>query len=227
MNIIITGASSRIGQNIALELGKKHNLVLHYYKNKDIILDIVNKLKEYNTNISIIQADLTKEYNSFVDNVLKINNNVDVLINNFSTFNENKISNIEKETLFNDINENAWSPFVISRDFFNKAKTGKIINILDAKIYGYDKEHFAFHISKKILETLTYECAIEFAPNFTVNAVAIGLMEFDTKFSGETLPLKKKITTKEINNTIKFLISSEVITGQVIYLDSGRHLKKG
>ncbi|MEJ5166113.1 MAG: dehydrogenase, partial [Thermoanaerobaculia bacterium] len=40
------------------------------------------------------------------------------------------------------------------------------------------------------------------------------------------VPIKRKGEREELKKTLKFLIENEYLTGEIIYLDGGRHLGK-
>jgi NAD(P)-dependent dehydrogenase (short-subunit alcohol dehydrogenase family) len=108
-----------------------------------------------------------------------------------------------------------------------------VINLLDTRIVGYDWSHVGYILSKDILYKLTRMAAIEFAPHVTVNAVAPGLIlpppgknEDYLNRLANTVPLQKHGKAADIVDAIIYLVKSEYITGQVIYVDGGRHLKE-
>ena len=69
------------------------------------------------------------------------------------------------------------------------------------------------------------------APNIRVNGIAPGptiknKRQSEKHFKKQYLStlLRKSVDTKEICSTIKFLITNDSITGQVIAIDSGQNL---
>ena len=128
---------------------------------------------------------------------------------------------------------NAWTPLVLSREFARHAGRGKIINLLDTKIMGYDREHVAYILSKQMLAALTTMCAAEFAPAVTVNAIAPGLIlppsgkdETYLASLAQTVPLRRHGGPGDITDAALYLLKSDFVTGQVIYVDGGRHLRE-
>src|SRR5215472_168492 len=86
-------------------------------------------------------------------------------------------------------------------------------------------------LSKHVLATMTRMMALEFAPHITVNAVAPGLVlpppgkdESYLRSLVHTVPLQRHGGAQDIADAIAFLIESDFITGNVIYVDGGRHL---
>ena len=83
------------------------------------------------------------------------------------------------------------------------------------------------------LESITKVLARELAPEVNVNAIAPGAMlePPDVTWTEEqkekviaNIPLKKMGSEKDIANTVKFVVSSKYMTGQVIKVDGGRSL---
>ena len=126
---------------------------------------------------------------------------------------------------------NAWVPFILSRTFAERVGRGKIINLHDSRLKGYDLAHAGYILSKHVLAAMTRMMALEFAPNVTVNAVAPGLIlpppdkdESYLQSLVHTVPLQRHGEPQDIADAVAFLIQSDFITGQVIYVDGGRHL---
>jgi NAD(P)-dependent dehydrogenase (short-subunit alcohol dehydrogenase family) len=76
--------------------------------------------------------------------------------------------------------------------------------------------------------------AIEFAPGLRVNGIAPGLIlpppGKDESYLAEmasTNPLKTYGSPDDIVEAVLFLLRSSFITGQVIYVDGGRHMLGG
>ena len=101
---------------------------------------------------------------------------VDFLINNAAAFPENGLEDFTPDGLHGIINVNAIAPLLIARGFAAQRRPGAIVNFLDARIVDADERHAAYHLSKRMLFTLTRMMALEFAPAVRVNAVAPGLI---------------------------------------------------
>jgi NAD(P)-dependent dehydrogenase (short-subunit alcohol dehydrogenase family) len=108
------------------------------------------------------------------------------------------------------------------------------VNLLDTRLVGGDLAHAAYHLSKATLAQITSMTALEFGPVLRVNGVAPGavlppeeLDEAYLKSLTETLPLKRRGYPKDIADAALYLLGAEFVTGQVIYVDGGRHLRPG
>lgn len=233
---LITGAARRIGRATAIALAREGvNVVVHYNTSEDEARELIDELGEHGVKSWIIQADLVEreECETLIDRTLVLAGRLDILVNNASIFPVDKLDNIELESVMSNIQVNAWAPFVLSRSFAQQVGSGKIINLLDSRITGYDWSHVGYILSKHVLAVLTRMMALEYAPEITVNAVAPGLIlpppgknhSYLDQLT-TTVPLKRHGEPEDIADTVAFLAKGEFITGEVIYVDGGRHLKE-
>jgi NAD(P)-dependent dehydrogenase (short-subunit alcohol dehydrogenase family) len=138
------------------------------------------------------------------------------------------------EALALNMQIHAYAPLALSRAFAGQDPfvSGHIVNLLDSRVQDYDKLHVPYHLSKRSLLALTRMLAIELAPRVAVNAVAPGLILAPAGHGQEymenlahTNPMNRYGNPQDIVEAVLFLVQSEFITGQVIYVDGGRHMK--
>jgi len=233
---LITGASKRIGRAVSLALANEGvNIVVHYNHSAKEAEELVAELTERGVNAWVINADFEKpeEYNSLFSRTQDLAGQVNILINNASIFPKDKLDSITFESFNKNMQVNAWVPFVLSRDFAEQIGHGMIINLLDTRINGYDWAHVGYIWSKHVLAVMTRMMALEYAPDIAVNAVAPGLIlpppGQDESYLDRltyTVPLKRHGAAEDIAEAIVYLAGSSFITGEVIYVDGGRHLKE-
>ncbi len=233
---LVTGAGKRIGRAIAIALAEEGvNIVAH---DRRALESETNKVCDEVVGCGSrswkVIADLEKpeEYGTLVERAMHSAGSLDILINNASTFLPGKLEDMTFEELARYMHVNAWTPFALIRDFARRAGAGKVVNLLDTKIIGYDREHAPYILSKQLLASLTRMSALEFAPAVTVNAVAPGLIlpppgreddYLDRLARG--LPLQRHGNPDDVARAVVYLLSSDFVTGQVIYVDGGRHLR--
>ena len=154
--VIITGASSGIGKDIAIELAKKnYDLVL---VSRDI--DKLNKVKEQinNVQVEVVSKDLSIEQNC-IDLFEQLKNErIDILINNagFGLFGEFADVSLEKELSM--IKTNITATHILTKLFLQKMKkenSGYILNV--ASIAGFMPGPLmsAYYASKAYVVRLT------------------------------------------------------------------------
>jgi len=231
---LITGSAKRIGRQIAVsqaELGAE--VVIHYRSSAEEAESLKEKLISSGTAAWTAQADFEteSEYGNFFEEVREKAGNVDYLVNNASIFPGGGLEEMTFEDLTRNIRVNSWAPLSLIRGFADHFSSGKIVNLLDTRVAGYDWEHAAYYLSKVLLARITKMLAIKFAPGYTVNAVAPGLITppegLDQSYLGERLdrvPLRRSGEKSDVARAVNFLLSSDFITGQIIYVDGGRNL---
>lgn len=231
---LITGAGKRIGRATALALAQAGtNIIAHFRSSAAEAQSLCDELQATGVRAWPIYADLEKptEYESLLERALKLSGTVDILYNNASIFPANTLKNVTFSEVVKNLEVNAWAPFVLSRAFAQQVGRGKIINALDSRLEGYEWTHVAYIFSKQVLALMTRMLALEYAPDITVNAVAPGLIlpppgkdDSYLEQTRKTVPLKRHGGPQDIADAVVFLAQSSFITGQVIFVDGGRHL---
>jgi pteridine reductase len=252
---LITGAARRIGRETARAFAEQGvNLVLHFNQSDAEVRHLAGDLERLGVRIWPVQADFRRpeEYDTLIERARELAGSVDILINNASIFPAEPLETLTWSELSANVEVNAWVPLALSRRFAagldvkpglnraarnpaaavqNRAR-GSIVNLHDTYLVGFDFEHAGYILSKHMLATLTRMLALELAPSITVNAVAPGLIlpppgadESYLTTHARRLPLQRHGGPRDIAEAILYLVRSDFITGQVIYVDGGRHLQ--
>ncbi len=233
---LVTGAAKRLGRAIGRMLGEEGvDVVVHYRSSRAEAEEFAGALTERGVAAWTVQADLAEEEGArtLINRAREAaGRDLDILVNSASIFSASKLLSFDAQELAGDIRVNAFAPLVLARAFAAQGSPGQIVNLLDAKIVEYDSEHAAYHLSKRMLFSLTRMLALELAPEIRVNAVAPGLIlpppgkdEGYLESLVHTVPLKRHGGAEDIVRAVSFLLKSHFITGQVIYVDGGRNLK--
>jgi len=237
LKIIITGGAARIGAAIAKSLANhKNKITIHYNKSKKKAEQLKNILEKKGSKVFLIKADLNKF--SELNKIIKFANTkmkgVNCLINNASLFENDNIKNFSIKGWDKHLNINLKAPAILIKHFSKlipKNKKANIINIVDQRVFKLTPFFLSYTLSKAGLCTLTKTSAMSLAPNIRVNGIAPGPTIKNKRQSAKHFKkqylstlLRKSVDTKEICSTIKFLITNDSITGQVIAIDSGQNL---
>ncbi len=233
---LITGAAQRLGRVTALALaGEGANIIVHYRSSEVEAEELAGDIRRRGVQAWTVQADFAQpeEYTSLLPRALHMAGSLDILINSASIFPANTLADITFAGLMSNTEVNAWAPFVLMRCFKELVGAGKIVNLLDTRINGYDWGHVGYIVSKHILAVFTQMTALDYAPDITVNAVAPGLIlpppgqteEYLDKLV-DTVPLKRHGEPEDVADAIVYLLTSAFCTGNIIYVDGGRHLKE-
>jgi len=237
---LITGASQRIGKEMAICLAKKgFDIVIHYNKSQAQATKLIQELKQlYNINGVTIEGDLSDKNSTkkIAEFMFKNFPDWNLLINNSSIFHKSKFLNDLDEEFEKNLNIHLTSPLYLSHFFAKNViekniKNAQIINMLDKNIARIDTVNFYYLLSKKFLAEFTKMLALEVAPHLRVNGIAPGYILPDIDASEEyvkkttqSIPLQKIGNTKNITQTLEFLLENDFINGQILSIDGGASL---
>lgn len=219
IKIIVTGSEGLLGKEISNYLEKRHRV----YR-----LDL------------LLGHDLTDE--KFVKKWFE-ENKANCLVNCFA-LNDHVQKGEKRKTIF-DITLESFSEFLdinlttlfsVCREFARNNKSGSIVNfsattgIVSARpdLYGGGHKHPAYSVSKAGVINLTKFLATHLAPNFRVNCIAPGGVEFDQakdflKKYAKLTPMRRMMKKNELNELVEFLCGngSSYLTGATIVVDGG------
>ncbi len=232
---LITGGGHRIGRAIALSLAEeKVNCVIQSLagSGRDAS-EVLKEIRAKGVEAHGIRADFSKPGGAgkIFPALRKQGIRIDYLVNNASTFEKSRISDIDR--LEAALAVNTFSPLALARDFAGQCRSGAVVNILDTRISGYDIEYAGYSLSKIMLFHLTRMMALEWSPGIRVNAVAPGIIlpprgkgpAYLNKIRRRTL-LDKHGDIKNITDSVLFLLKNDFITGETLFVDGGEHLKR-
>jgi NAD(P)-dependent dehydrogenase (short-subunit alcohol dehydrogenase family) len=233
--ILITGAALRIGKAIALALAKSgYDLIVHYNGSYQEAVKVKALVQKYKVKCGLLQADLRKEnaYERLIENAFSMTENLFGLINNAAHFVKKELTATSSEELLALFTVNCFAPILLTKAFASRLrkKNGVVINMLDCRIATSNCHSFAYTLSKKTLAEATKMMADEFAPKLKINAIAPGpVIAPDFKKTGiremaGSIPLRNKPKIVDVIKGILFLLETDSITGETIFIDGGQHL---
>lgn len=231
---LITGGAKRIGRSISIELARMgYDIAIHCNSSYKEAADTKSEVEKLNVKCEIFRSDLSEfsGTSSLINEVVARFPDLNVLINNASTFREIRFADITEQNFKADFNINFKAPFFLCQNFAKNISSGLIINMLDSRISKVHNAHFVYNLSKKSLHQLTLMLAKELGPQIRVNAICPGpilpesgddpkkLREIASK-----IPLEKIGDTSYINQAVRYLITNEFTTGEILFVDGGQHL---
>jgi NAD(P)-dependent dehydrogenase (short-subunit alcohol dehydrogenase family) len=239
---IITGATGRLAGAIVLTMAEAGaNCVCIYHKNKTEAKKLKTALQKLRTKNLFIQADLTVPEN--IENVFADIEGFakpQILINAAAVFEKKLIKDISSEYISQTVDINFTAAMEMTQKFVKLVRkkikqeqkpAAKIINIADIAAQRPPAGFSIYCASKAALIAATKSLAKELSPDFTVNAVSPGIINWQKNITAKQ---KKKILVhisagrtgrpEEVAGAVKFLIENDYITGQVINIDGGKDL---
>jgi NAD(P)-dependent dehydrogenase (short-subunit alcohol dehydrogenase family) len=235
-NALVTGAAKRVGRAISLALAREGaNVAVHYSSSEQDATGLMAEIEGLEVRAAAIRADLSDqgELESLVERARDALGKIEILVNNASIFPSDTLETIELASLQQNLEINAWAPLALTRAFAAQTERGHVVNLLDSRVSGFDRTHVAYILSKQMLAVLTRMSALELAPGIAVNGIAPGLI-LPPAGKGEdyvgrlalTLPLQRRGTPDDVAAAAVYLVTSEFVTGETIYVDGGRHLRE-
>ena len=231
---LITGGSKRIGRSVALELaGLGYDIALHYNLSYKHAVKTRDEIRKLGVKCEIFKFDLSKAPSApaLIKKVINKFPGLKILVNNASIFEEIRFLDVKEKDFDRDFNINFKTPFFLSQHFAKNISAGMIINMIDARISKIHNAHFVYNLSKKSLHQLTLMMAKELGPKIRVNAICPGPILPAPGDNGKKLkriaaktPLKKVGDTSYINEAVRYLITNNFVTGEVLFVDGGQHL---
>ena len=240
---VVTGASSGLGQQMALALARQGADLAILARRFEILEEFKPKLLEAGAGIVVAyKCDVTDTENidNVADEIEKEFGKVDILLNCAGSVKNNDVLNMTDEEWDFTIATDETSVFKMTRAFakiMKKNHYGRIINI--ASMYGLvgntEIHTIAYHTSKGAVVNFTRAVAAELAlDNITCNAICPGY--FETELTKETLetkqfqefakthvPMQRYGKPGELDAVVVFLASKEAsyVTGVILPVDGG------
>ena len=240
---LVTGGSVRIGRAICEALaGKGCVVAVHYNRSETEARQLVASLRADGAKAFTVRGDLmsAEQCGDIIRQACSEAGRLDILVNNAAVFHKDTLQTADDEQLLSELQVNMAAPrlltsaFVAAREAAPRAvdgRKGKIINLLDRRIAGVDPESLSYSISKKMLAEFTREAAVALAPDIAVNGVAPGSIlppPIDagqrTREAAGHVPLNVNCTPADVADAVIYLLETDAVTGQVIFVDGGQHL---
>lgn len=225
---LVTGGAKRIGHAIVLELAERgFDIVIHYHHSAEEAEELAEQIAACGRKVVLAEIDLANR-----DHVAKLIpsltaeiGTVTALVNNASLF--------EPDAKDPDGSRhwavNFEAPKILSQAFYEQGREGfkgAIVNLLDG---CPPEEGFAHYLkSKRALQDETLLMAKRFAPYVRVNGVAPGPVLPNARQSErhhqgllQSTPLQTPIEPEDIARATSFLLTSQAITGNILYVNNG------
>jgi NAD(P)-dependent dehydrogenase (short-subunit alcohol dehydrogenase family) len=130
----------------------------------------------------------------------------------------------------------AWTAVVLARALAAWTPVGgegHLVTLLDSRLRDRDPNHFSYAFAKRELAWLTRYLAAELAPSVRVNGLAPGLIlradgapaEPWDRAGRESTPLGRTGKPADLVRALRYLVDNRFVTGQILAVDGGRHLK--
>ncbi len=231
-NVLITGAGARVGAHLARGLAADGwHVCIHYNRSAGKAQSLADEIIAQGGSASTVRGNLSvpQDVHSLI---ARCERPLQALINNASTFAPDKAQDFTTSIYDYHRAVNLDAPLRLSADFAAQAVPGGcVINMIDQRVLKPNPQFFTYSLAKAGLFWATKTMAQSFAPNVRVNGIGPGpVLENTSQAAGEfeaeakaTL-LGKGSPPDTILHGVRYLLSAEAVTGQMIAVDGGQHL---
>lgn len=239
---IVTGASRGLGEACAEELAREgYNLIITYKNKSDRGTAVQERLtRDFGVRVEIYKLSVENEdevvaFRKWAEE--NFGTELVVLINNAGIYTNQLSESINTKDFCEVIDVNVKGTFFMARyfcDLMINNRFGKIINLCSAAGLRAARGSIAYSASKFAVRGMTQAQAIDLGPyNIQVNAIAPGSHKTDMyweayKIDPELIesrtkgcPLQRAGEVSEMHHIVRYFMSSDFITGQVVSMNGG------
>lgn len=239
---LITASTRGIGLECVKRFAEEGAIVYMAARNLESARARAKELNNKGFNVKVVYNDASKKetYISMVDEVIKEEGKIDILVNNFGASDPKKdldIKNTNYKDYISTIDINLASVFMTSQAVIPHMASnggGSIINISSIGGLRPDISQIAYGTSKSAINYLTKLIAVQCArDNIRCNAVLPGMIATDAvnanltdefkEFFLKHTPIKRMGKPEEIAGTVLYFASDDAAftTGQIVDVSGG------
>ncbi len=234
---LITGGAIRVGAAMARALAADGwHAAIHYHGSGKEAEALLAQIQADGGHGHLVRADL-RDADAVAGLIAAAGRSappLGCLINNASLFENDAALNMTQDNWDDHQAVNLRAPVFLARDFarnLDDNATGVVINILDNKMFALNPDFFSYTIAKYGLLGATKVLAMELAPRVRVCGIAPGITLPSTNQSEQGFrtahamnPLGQGSTLDQLIATLRFILATPALTGEVITIDGGQSL---
>ena len=234
---LVTGAGRRVGRALAVALGaRRMHVIVHYHASSEGAEETARLVTRAGGSAEVMRADLgiVTEAERLINDAVTVRGGLDLLVNSAAMM---------LRTPFGETTAADWDAMfalnVRATYFLSqraapslRAARGNIINIADLAAFETWPAYVPHGITKAAVVQMTRALARVLAPEVRVNAIAPGVVllpegwsEADAEHLRGTTPLRRLGSPEDVARAMLYLLDAEYVTGEVITVDGGRHVR--
>jgi pteridine reductase len=234
---LVTGAGRRVGRAIAVALGARGMQVVVHFNGSRVGADETAQLITAAGGEAIVeQGDLAQldAAHALVDRAVAWRGALTALVNSAAIMLRTPVGETTQADWDSMFAINVRAPYFLSQRAAPALATsrGAIVNIADLAAFESWPAYVPHGMTKAALVQMTRAMARALAPDVRVNAVAPGVVLLPENWSEEgaehlqsTTPLRRLGTPEDVAQAVIFLLEAQYVTGEVIRVDGGRHIR--
>ena len=235
---LVTGGARRVGKAIALALAERGaDIVVHYNSGADEASQTAAELRKLGVRVALEQGDLSdlivaqalpqRAYDAF--------DRLDIVVNSAAMMQRTPIGEVSADAWDAMFALNLRAPFFVSQAAapLLRERGGVIVNIADLAAFETWPAYVPHAITKAGIVQMTRGLAHALAPEIRVNAVAPGAVLLPDEWNAEpakrlaaTTPLGRLGSAEDVAQAVVYLCEASYVTGEVLIVDGGRHIRK-
>lgn len=234
---IVTGGAVRLGKALALALAQEGvRLGIHYNASAGPAEQAVAEIKSLGSDGLAVQADLSQssQAQKVIERTAAHFGRLDILVNSAAIFEPAGLVQTTEAIWDMHFAINLKAPFFLSQAFaayVGKDRPAHIVNIADWRGLRPDTNYLAYSLTKAGLLSMTEGLALALAPNIQVNAIAPGAIlpppGKDQAYLDrlvQAIPVRRVGSPAEIVRALLYLLESDFVTGETVFVTGGEHL---
>jgi 3-oxoacyl-[acyl-carrier protein] reductase len=242
---IVTGAGVSVGRAVALDLARRGVAVtVNYSRSAAEAEQTAADCEQLGVRSICVKADVgcDDQARAMAKETVAAFGRLDILVNNAGVtrfIDHADMENVGEDDWDYIFRTNVWGTFVCTRaavPALRRDGGGVVVNLSSvAGVYGTGSS-VPYCASKAAINNMTVTLARALAPDVRVNAVAPGFV--DTRwwserehadaikqFAAAAAPLKKVCQADDVSKVVLDLVTSEMMTGQIVVVDGGIGIK--
>jgi len=231
---LVTGAGQRVGQAIALALGRAGMRVgVHYRASRTGAEATAASIRDAGGDAVLLQANLDDRNDArrLADDALAAFGGLDLLVASAASFERQPYEELDDDAFDRSLRLNLASPFALAHRLTPalRASRGSIVFVTCTSATAPYKNYLPYVVSKGALRQLMRTLALELAPEVRVNAVAPGTVLPPDGMEPAALerlvrqiPLGRHGTAGDVAQAVLYLAQAPFVTGEEVVVDGGR-----
>jgi NAD(P)-dependent dehydrogenase (short-subunit alcohol dehydrogenase family) len=234
---IVTGGGRRIGRAIVEDLAA-HGWAVAIHCNRSVAdaEEAAHAVVSSGGRATVVRADLADidSLAGIVSTTAARLGPATLLVNSAGVFEFDAVGGFAVDVWRRQMTVNLEAPVFLSEAFaaaLPRDRPGNIVNIIDQRVLKPNPHYFSYQLSKSALWVATQTLAQALAPRIRVNAIGPGptlksTRQTDDDFARQSAAvlLKRGAGLAEFGQTVRYLVDTPSVTGQMIALDGGQHL---
>lgn len=232
--LLITGVGKRVGLHLSKNFLDRGIPVIGTYRTTR---PGVTELEQKGAELYQCDFDDGSQIDTLIEQVLCNHDSLRAIIHNASDWSADKAELPSAEIMRRMMQVHVSAPYQLNLALQSlleacEASHADIIHVGDFVSSRGSKKHIAYAASKAAQDNLTLSFAAKLAPRVKVNSLAPALVMFnpddDEAYRRKALDknlMQREAGLDEFQHAIDYLLQSHYITGRVLPMDGGRHLR--